>query len=459
MNELPQAIKDALEKIRQSHKHYVDIKVINGRCYAYESTSVWDKKLKKIRKITKYIGRITEQGEFISSNPRNTELSGALIKERQNEGKSRSVGTGKGYEAYEPGRGMGKYDQAILRNLSMNGRMTIPFLAKKLRISANATRYQLGKIEEKYGIRYIAELDVEKLGYLNYITFVKFKRPITDFAYIRDALEKEPQVQVVLFTRGIYGMVIFSLAKSSRDIAQLTYRLLSTTFKDYVAKWYTSSYYSAYNFIPLRERFFTLLEERIWKRTKEETRPRAEGILYRDYVLLKELSSNGVMDFTEIDEKYKLNSGTAQYAYHKLKKDGVITRITISMQSLPIKYNAILIGNILNGEGFAKTYSAFLNNVVEENNMPYNKYVISGDIETPKSILFVMPVLNDRDLEHVEEQLKNAVKGMKLDSLIITEVALGYLCYRKFDNSYSKHYIALRDKDDTKPAAEKEIYE
>lgn len=444
MVNLPKEVIRCLNQLRQERPHYVSIKRIKGKYYAFEVTGQWDKALKKNKTFTAYLGRIKEDGTFIRALHRKEfEEKGRIVTRYLNQ-RLRTTLT--------------KREEIILRNLSMNGRVSTNTLAKKLGLSENATRYNIQKTEKQFGIRYIAELDIERLGYQNYITLVKFINNAPSSEYIKNAMENESQVQLTLLTRGEYDLIIFSTAKDSRDIAQLVYRLLSTIFSLYQAKWYTSPYYSAYNFIPLREQFFDLLKGKVWKRSKEFPKPQQGHIQNVEYLLLKELNNNGAAGFTEIDQKYGLSRGTSRYVYSRLKDAGIIKRVTISMDSSQVRYNAIIIASILNGKRFTKTRPNFLFDVITETTSPFNKYVAIGDMEIPKSIIFILPVISEGELEATEDNLKAKVEGINVRSLIATEIATGTLCYRKIDNTYTRHYESLVEEYKLIKAQEKEEY-
>ena len=55
-------VRLALERERKKRKIGLDVKIINNNYYLYHSTTKWDKKLKKVRKVADYIGRLTPQG-------------------------------------------------------------------------------------------------------------------------------------------------------------------------------------------------------------------------------------------------------------------------------------------------------------------------------------------------------------------------------------------------------------
>ena len=62
-------------------------------------------------------------------------------------------------------------EESILRILSMNGRASIPLIAKMTGISPAAAGYHVKKIEEKYGIRYLSEIYMNRLGYADSVIF------------------------------------------------------------------------------------------------------------------------------------------------------------------------------------------------------------------------------------------------------------------------------------------------
>ena len=444
---LPKEVAERLERLRGEHSHYVTVKVIRGKYYAFEVTGKWDKNLKKNKTITAYLGRIRENGEFTPVSHRNTVDVEVKRAEFQSE------------------KSIDEQDRTVLRNLSMNAQMPISELAKKLRLSPSATRYVVERAEKKYAIKYFVEIDTELLGYRNYITLVHFIDKVPAISFIKEALKNEFSIQIAFTTKGKYDLIFFSLARISRDIALLVSRLLSGAFKSYEARWYTSPYYSAYDFIPPRSEFFDLLlkDKRVWKKgkdreTQEWIKKSSDQLTGAEFYLLKELSRNGAVTFADVERDYSLAKGMAQYAFHKLTDRGIIKRITITMESLPIKYNALISATIINGEEFAKTRANFLFDVIRETEGPINRYVAIGDIEVPKSILFIMPVFKDGDLEDAEDNFKRKVKGINLKSLIITNVILGRLCYRRLDNDYSRHYSALVEEEKALHIKVKEKY-
>ena len=70
MAQLPKPVIITLEKMKASEKAYLEVKVINSSYSLHRSTSIWDKEVKKTKKITKYLGIITPEGVFIPKKSR-----------------------------------------------------------------------------------------------------------------------------------------------------------------------------------------------------------------------------------------------------------------------------------------------------------------------------------------------------------------------------------------------------
>lgn len=443
MKTLPERIEKALEKIRKESKHYVDIKIINGRAYVYESTSIWDKKGKSIKKITKYIGRITESGEFIASRPRDPQLSAAVVKEPELEAERPKEAQ---KTVPEVRAEMGKYDAEILTELSADGRITLPQLGKKIGLSPTGAEWQRNNIEKRYGVKYIAEIDLDKLGYLTYVIFIKFSEKMPPINEIRRELEKEKSVQLALLTQGEYDIVIYIVLPQHGNTLWEFYNIRGRIFAHYDMKLYAAPFYSTYSFIPLRDSFFDMLSEKVWVRNKNQPRPQGEYIMRREYVVLRELNSDGAMDFTKIDSKYNLPEGSARYTYHKLLDDGIIKRITIAMDNIHLKYISLIMLQKVNHAKYMKDREMVLRHIIQNDfKRIINKYAIEGDIKVPEGIFFILPVLEEADYESSSDTL-GKISGMSMVNMIATSVLVGRLCYRRLDEKFTVQHEILKNR-------------
>ena len=191
-----------------------------------------------------------------------------------------------------------------------------------------------------------------------------------------------------------------------------------------------------YGFIPLRDGFFEVLKSKAGgKAQRGEGLPR---LLNREHTVLKDLNSNGSMDFAEIDEKNRFGAGSARYTYNRLVDKGIVRRITISLANLPIKYFALILLEDINHSEFIKHRSALRNSITEETENPVNKYIISGEFGMPDGTLLLLPVFTGIDLDKAMEEMR-LIKGLRARRLVITNIITGFMCCRKLDAVRSLH--------------------
>ena len=291
----------------------------------------------------------------------------------------------------------------------------------------------------------LSEIDVTKLGYTDYIAFVKFEGDKPSADNIRKATLDESQVQLVLATNGEYDLIIYFLAKDNFDASEFIFNLrYKEHLKTCISQWYFSPIDICYNFIPLRDQFFELMKEKVWVKSRESQR-RLEGQLtIKEYNILRELNRNGVAKFSEMDKKHGLGGEETAYIYEKLIERGILKRMTVSLQKIPLQYNAVIIMGVVDNNGFRRTRDRLLMDVIEENGTPINKYSVMGNIGNPDGVMFIMPITPNNRLDVFESEFKERIKGVALRTLIVTDVLVGSLCYRKFDNAKSRQYRALR---------------
>ena len=349
-------------------------------------------------------------------------------------------------------------DRNILTILSMNGRVTLDFIGGKVGLSKHPTYRRIKMLEERYGIRYIPEIDVSKFGYFGYVVFVKFRNKVPSLGEILKALDAEPRVQLVLLTSGDYDLIIYFLSNNHRDVAYFTFKLFSgDTFAPYPSDWYITPHYTA-NFIPLRDKFFELLKTKIWRKTKNKKRPESEDLIEREFNVLRELNRNGAVNFTEIDAKYKQGIGASRYAYFKLKERGILKRVTISLNNLPIKYHSIFIINFFYGMKFSKTRPNLLSDIIKDGPI-INKYTHIGEIGIPMGVMLVMPVFNDYEVNETEDYIEKKINGVAFKKLVVTRIPIGSFAYRRFDKTYTNQYRLLVEEYKTLKTQEKPDYE
>lgn len=518
MKELPEAVRETLDRLRSEHEHYIRVRPKNGHFYVVEYISKYDPLLGASKKLTKHLGRITPDGTFIPAKRRaegiHTEGAQKLqenirhvinnLKEEQKNlhvikvGKTvyvyaieekklpRYIGwisddaifhgpeepvIEKGMpvkmtkDVIERDRKFIEYDEKILMILSMNSRAPASLIAQKTGLSKQEVEYRIKKLESRYGIKYLTQFDTDEqsgtiIGYSTYIVLVKFDQNIPKIEDLREMLQGQPKIQLAVATKGAYDLLMYFLEETSDKAIDFIWKLRSRTrLKKYAATWYVSPVSRNYGFIPLRDEFFdSVLIAKVWKRSKETPSPLLGQLSNREFVVVRELNKNSNTDFAKIDRDNGFDPGASRYTYYKLKDRGIIIRPTITLTKLPIKYVGLVLLTYESGEKYAEARPNLLKEVIAETPL-INKYAYEGDIGAPTSILMIMPVFKEGELDRALEYLRANVKGVIPSSLIATDILAGHFCYRRFDNEFSRQYRLLSEEFKILPQKRKEAYE
>lgn len=443
MADLPEQVKTTLEVLKREYGSYLEIKFVNKRFSVFEATSKYDPTIGRSRKITRYLGWITEDGVMVPARhrqPKPQEIVKAIAREEAIQKMDLEVLS---QVAQEERGAASKYENTILMNLSMNGRISHKTIAQRMGLKQTAAEYQIRKTEQKYNVVYPLEIDVNKLGYLEFVIFIKFLGTKPSREEIASEFEKQPIVQFCAILKGNYDIMLYVLTEKDFGIANSRLNdFRSTTLVKYPGEWDVKLAYTRYGHFPVREKFFDLLDGKVWHRTKESPRPRENDLLYSEYVLLKELASTGNKNFTNIDAKYNFPRGRSQYTYYKLMEKGAIKRVTINMDP-PVKSNAIIMMKRIDLYKFDKTRADWRMDVISYNENPTNKYSTILDIWDPDGSIRIAPLYKNQSIDMLIEELKTKTAGAEFDGAIISDVLIGKLCYRLFDNKYSSHYENL----------------
>ena len=194
MLDLPDSIKKTIDALRKSHKHHIEVKILNQRCYIYESTSIWDRDKKRVKKISKYLGRIGGDGVFVEGSHRVPKLT------NYNEEKDKEEVAG----SYPS-----NIESQIIKALSMNGRISNARLGKIIGKSTSRTEIYRKNIEKKYEIKYFTTIYPQKLGYTRYIAFINFLNKKPTIKEMINVFSNEPLIQVGLLSTGKYYLILF----------------------------------------------------------------------------------------------------------------------------------------------------------------------------------------------------------------------------------------------------------
>ena len=447
---LPESIQTAVQTIRKEYGHYVEAKLMRGRYMLFEATSIYDPETKKPRKVTRYLGWLTAEGQLIPA--RHNDIKTKVFNEidRSNEQRIKELEESlkdkekKLFEESIRKKETEKHERDILRALSMNARITVPELSKITGLGNTAVNYHLRNLERRYDIKYLLEIDIEKFGYINYIAFVKFKDKRPSYEEIKSQLEAIPYVQTAMMTKGTYDMVIFLVVEANSEARSSLYQLTIDAFSSYDLEWnMTPAYFGGFGYIPLRDQFFEVLKEKVWTRTREKPRPLPDEITEVEYKVLRAMNSNAAADFVSIDREIGVENGRSNYAYHQLTKREIIKRATISMQNLLSKFDVMFISPIIKLNEFIPTRENLLLDIIKESKSNTDTYSLICDTMSPKGVMLITHVIEDENIEIIMEKLLDKIKGIRIDALIITKTIIGSTCNRLFDKTQTRQYELL----------------
>ncbi len=140
----------------------------------------------------------------------------------------------------------------MIRLLSQDARMPISSIANALGVSRISVRKRLERMEQEFGMRYVAELNEEVLGFAaQHLISVKFdKKP--DYETIGKMLEKSYIPQLAFTTRGAYDLIIYAVSASTMEYAHWD-RSMQILLAEYGAEWKTSEIVHRHlGFCPIR---------------------------------------------------------------------------------------------------------------------------------------------------------------------------------------------------------------
>ena len=448
---LPENIERAVQTIRKGYGHYVQAKFMHGKYRLFEATSIYDPEKKKPKKVTRYLGWLTEEGQLIPArhNDLKTKIFNKLEEDTEKKIKeleeSLKEAEKRSYEESIRKKSTEKHERDILRALSMNARITVPELAKITGLGNTAVNYHLRNLERKYDINYILELDIEKFGYINYIAFVKFKDKRPTYEEMKKQLEAIPYVQVAMTTKGTCDVVLFLVVEANSDARGTLYQLTTNAFSSYDIEWnMTPAYFGGFGFIPLRDQFFEVLKEKVWTRTKEKPRPAQDEITEVEYNVLKAMNNNAAADFASIDKEINTDNGRSNYAYHQLMKRGILKRATISVQDLPLRFDTIFVISNTNLSKYIHTRKDVLLEIIKENKLlPLDRYSFVCDTMSPKGFMLMVHIQKNENIEIATEQLLDKIKGVQINPLIITKIMVGLINNRLSDKTQTRQYELL----------------
>ncbi len=437
-SKMPLKIRQVIEQVGKEHgEGYVTAKRINGKYYVYVDKVVWDKEKGRTRTISKYLGRVDDD-IFIPKRISDLEKAESIIREHGGR-----VVFNNDAEQYQNNvlQIPTEVEAKILMILSMNARANLSRWAENLGMEKSTLYHKVKHLEAKYGITYIPEIDFEKLGFQIYLFKMKFLDVIPGVPLLKEVMLSEPHVQVAFLVKGDYDLGAFILAESNLQLEDII-GSIRNKLMDYVSEARTTPAYTRNRLIPIRDEFFSVLEEKVWQKSKSNPHPSANQLLNREFIVLRELNKNGVEEFSKIDSKFGFASGQAQYSYHKLLSKGIIRRISMNMQKAIPSFIAEITKEIQDRKKFILNREQSMIEINEKKNM-IDKYLYSADISAPNGSIAYLPIFGNDELQDTLATLVKLDLGRKYTTNIILDILAGNFCQRNFDVAYTTQQEVL----------------
>ncbi len=432
MADVPPEVRITFMRLKGEYPFYIALVRINRGYYVYRRTSRWDSTTHKPKSVSEYLGRIDQSGGFHAKKrmePHNVLHPEQSMQHMKFDDK----------------------DTKILKCITQNARMTRARIGEIAGISARSADTRLHRIE-RHGIKYRCKYDHTKLGYSSHLLLVRSDNEPPPRDEMIRALSDNPRIQFAAVTKGRYSIIMYLLAENTEAIDKLIRAIRrSEPFINFPSRWYVTPASLSYSSMPLRDIFFDLIKERVWRRSRELPRRERGMFLTSEYAVMRELNIDASQPFSSIDKKYGLKQGNARHSYGRLLEGGFL-RPTASLANLPVKYNGVIIMRIINQKGFLDRRNLVLRHICDDENTVPNRFSYIADLYTPDGIIFIMPVFRDGELESEATRLQNLAGGSSTESIVITDVLIGELNYSKIDRQHTEQYDALVKRKEEEPS-------
>ncbi len=453
MKHLPKEISAAYAQVKREYPFNVTLRRINGRYYVYRDRGLWIKETHKRKLKSEYLGRITGQGEYVKKKAPGTldidraseliaEHGGEVVWHTKTEEEKKRSEIISSVQQEKPN--LKDTDLKILMALSMNARMPISRMSKIVGLSEQTVYSRIKYLEDKLGIKYILEVDIEKLGYTPYILLIKFDGQAPTAEELKELMKGEDRIQFAVMTKGEYDVIMYFVdegaLKAQDDLLKFRLKDAWGKYRAYIT---LTEFATTYHYMPIKESFIeNILKERIWHRSKEAQKPKDNQIRHREFLLIKELNSNSAIGFTAIDEMHSFTEGASRYLYNELHKKGIIIRSTISLSRLPVKYIGVIWIIDIDFKSIKENRYRLLLDEIQYGDI-VNRYSVFGNIGGQVGSIVFLPLFEDGELNKIAYGINEELPGNVIKTLVVTDVLTGELCYRRFDNTYSRAYRLL----------------
>lgn len=236
-------------------------------------------------------------------------------------------------------------DREILVELSLNGRVSLTELARKVNLSKQVVSYRIKQMEEKKIIkRYYAITNVYSLGKTHYRVFIKYQNINTDAVRrLREYLIRHPRVAWVLYLDGDFDLFFVVWADNIIDFESV-YDDIIDKFGEYFQEKYFSVA-TRIEYLPFR----FLLDE-------DDNRRLSASFVFGDGYeiykpdklekrILKILNANARIYTSELAEKYGVSPRAVKKKINELIEKKIIIGFNVKVDHnlLGFTYQKVLL--------------------------------------------------------------------------------------------------------------------
>jgi len=346
-------------------------------------------------------------------------------------------------------------EKKILSILGANARISINDLAGEVHIDKNKTYEVFNSIVEKYGIRFVPEINIDALwhmefarqarlqtkrsiigeaeemisnvGFSEYLMQIKFDKKTPNNDELISTAEKEYWIQFLAKTHGNYDALAYIVARPYDDLRYIISKL-GAALKNYDMEISISKIWPYFGFFPLSKSLISQLK------------------LFETYKnLLVGLLNAGRENFSEMGKEFGQGYTQMLYSYDRLYRTNVLRRVTY-YETKPNKkaYEAVSI-KITNKEKFEKSKEEWYMHIIEQANKGEQLYVYACETIAPFGNFVI---LAGESTEEIKKEINyiSKLKGVKVSSTHIDQSLIGALGIREFDMRYSFQYQYLESR-------------
>jgi DNA-binding Lrp family transcriptional regulator len=339
----------------------------------------------------------------------------------------------------------------MLRFLSVDGKMSIDNLSRKLGLPKTSTYNLFLEVTKEYGIHFVPEINIEnvwkyeflklnrkhkkreiidrtlekmqELGFTDYIALFKFVNKIPSEEKIIKAIGDSYIPQFVAKMHGEYDLVIYAVGRNYPDIDRFMINFKSK-LKGYPVYLEINNIWKTYGFFPLRNELIKEFDI---------------SSNYSDILL--QLNKNAREGLSALAE----NANTG-YIFEKLKRTNMLDRITYYEKQPKNVINGLVQIKILDEGKFITNRNRWLLHMIKDYLNKHNEYTFMCDTSAPYGILIFVNFENGSRIEDFLNIIRKALSGVDIKYTTISKVVFGSLGIRNFDMEETLQYKTLEMK-------------